>query len=241
MAVVTTIRTGPPAALRIEDLALAAANLGAVPLLAALVRGSPDGRDPLRGVVELVAVLGAIAAVATRNPGQERLDPDGLRGWLFAGPLLGGIGLVGADVSKHLGLDASWLLALLTFTAVVAAFAFGDRLPVLPEGRRRLLVTPFVLVAAGWFTGFVASLFEGLDLAELGRALFAGDPTMPGTPALAAIVVFAVLAGSATFYAMLVVAPRELAAPEPQPGVWLLRYAVFVVTAALGAGAVVLL
>jgi len=229
------------ASLRPEDVALAVANVAAVPLLSALGRGTGGSEPaPLLGAVELVAVLGAIGALATRSPERQPLNPDSLHGWLFAGPLLGGVGLVGADASDHLGMDASGVLGLLTFAAVVAAFVLGDRLPVLPESRRRLLVAPFILVASGWFTAFVSDLFDGLDLGELAGALF-GPGGSPELLAIAGIVGFAVVAGSAAFYAMLVVAPRELASPEPQPGVWLVRYVVFAVSAGIGAGGVVLL
>jgi hypothetical protein len=232
------------AALRVEDVAMALANLVAVPLLANVGVDADGavlvGRAPLLGLLELVAVLGAIAAVATRSPDRPPIAASSLHGWLFAGPLLGAVGIIGADASAHLGVDAGGVLGLLTLTAVVAAFVLGDRLPVIPEPRRRLLVAPLVLMAGTWFTGFVGQLLDGLDLRELGAALFeaGGSPELLG---LAGIVAFFLLAGSAAFYAMLVVAPRELAAPEPEPAVWLVRYLVFVVTAAVGAGGVVAL
>lgn len=214
-------------------------NVAAVPLLGALEGGS-DTRIPLLGLVELLAVVGAIAALATRSPQGEALEADSVRGWLFAGPLLGGVGLVGADASDHLGIDASGILGILTFAAVVAAFALGDRLPVLPEPRRRLLVTPFIVVASAWFTAFAGDLLDGLDLRELADVLF--DPaTSPELLSIGGIVAFAMLAGSGAFYAMLVVAPRELASPEPRPAVWFVRYVVFVVSAAIGVGGVTLL
>jgi len=225
--------------LRLEDLALAVVNVAAVPLLAAVGGTGSGSPAPLLGLIELVAVLGAIAALATRAPGSQPLDADGLHGWLFAGPLLGGVGLVGGDASDHLGIDASGALGLLTFGAVVGAFALGDRLPVLPEPRRRLLVTPFIIVASGWFTAFAGDLFDGLDLRDLARVLF-GPEGSPELVSIAGIVAFAILAGSAVFYAMLIVAPRELASREPQPRVWLVRYLVFVVSAAIGAGGAVL-
>jgi hypothetical protein len=47
--------------------------------------------------------------------------------------------------------------------------------------------------------------------------------------------------GSAAFYAGLIVAPRELASPEPRPVVWLLRYLVFLASAIIGGAGIVLL
>ncbi len=72
------------------------------------------------------------------------------------------------------------------------------------------------------------------------RDLLAGGPK-PGALAPGGILVAAFLIGSWVFYAMLVVAPRELAAPGPRPGVRVSRDLVLVVSALVGAGGAILL
>jgi hypothetical protein len=225
-----------PGTLRAEDLALAGWNLVALPVAAALGgEWSSSEPAPLLGLVELLAVVGAIVALATRTPDAPPLHPESFRGWAMAGPLIGGVALVGDSASDRLGLDVAGLLGPAAFIAIVAAFVLADRLPVLGEGRRRLLVAPFVFVAAGFFGEFMASLLDGLDLGELAGSLFGGAGGSE-VATIAGLVLFAVVAGSAAFYAMLVVAPRELASPEPRPVVWAIRFVLFLATSIIGVG-----
>jgi hypothetical protein len=224
--------------LRPEDVALAAWNLVAVPVGAAVAGGWSSGQPaPAIGLLQLAGLFGVVIALATRTPGASPLVPDGFRAWVLAGPLVGAVGIVGADTSDRLGLDLAEVMAPVALVATIAAFTLGHRLPVLDERWRRLLVAPFVFVCAGFFDSFVADLLDGLDLPGIARAAFGGSASDPQTAALGGIVLFGVLAGSAVFYAMLVLAPRELAAPEPRPAVWLVRFAVFAVSAFVGAGA----
>lgn len=219
--------------LRGEDLALAAWNLVSIPVGVAL-GGSWSGSDPdpVVGVIEVLAILGVIVAIGTRTATELPIHADSFRGWILAGPLVGATGLIGGNASDRLGLDLG-LLGAVTLLTIVGAFVFADRLPVLPELPRRLLTAPFILLAAAFFSDFIAGLLDGIDLGDLAAA--------PQQLGIAVLLGFALLAASAVFYAMLVVAPRELAAPEPNPGVWLKRFIVFVVTAVLGAGGWLLL
>jgi hypothetical protein len=230
----------PPATLRAEDLGLAAWNLLAVPI-GVVLGGSwfGGGNAPIIGIFEVVAILGVIVALATRVPDAPPLSTESFRGWALAGPLIGAVALIGGDAADRLGVDLA-ALGIAAFVSVFAAFVLAERLPVLPEIRRRLAVTPFILVAGGAFTDFVASLFDGIDPPAIVRELFAGSAA-PEALALGGILVVAILLGSAAFYAMLVVAPRELAAPEPRPGVWVARYTVFLVSALVGAGGSIVL
>jgi hypothetical protein len=192
------------------------------------------------GAVQLAALLGVVVALATRTPGASPLVPDGFRTWVLAGPLVGAVGIVGADTSDRLGADLASVMAPVALVATVAAFVFGDRLPVLDHRWRRLLVAPFIFVSAAFFDDFVASLLDGLDLSAVASAVFAGGASQPQVAAFGSILLFGLLAGSAAFYAMLVLAPRELAAPERYPAVWVVRFAIFVLTAFVGAGAAVI-
>ncbi len=87
------------------------------------------------------------------------------------------------------------------------------------------------------------SSLTGLDLIEQRvRDVFAGSSAAPGQLAIGLILGVALLAAAALFYAMLVMAPRELAAPEPQPGVWLaIGSCSFSLTAVIAAGGWLLL
>jgi hypothetical protein len=226
--------------LRGEDLALAGWNLVSIPVGVAL-GGSWSGSDPdpLVGIVELVAILGVIVAIGTRTPDAPPLQAEWFRGWILAGPLVGATGLIGSNASDRLGLDLG-ILGVLTLLTIVGAFVFADRLPVLPELHRRLLTAPFIFVTAGFFSDFIAGLLDDLDLDELAQALLSGSSTAPAQLWIAAFLGFALVAAAALFYAMLVMAPRELAAPEPNPRAWLTRFVLFLVTAVIGAGGWVL-
>jgi hypothetical protein len=221
---------------RVEDLALAAWNLVSIPVGVALA-GSWSGSDraPLVGLIEVLALGGMIVAVGTRTAGTPPIQAESFRGWLIAGPLIGAAGFIGANASDRLGLDLG-LLGAVTLLTIVGAFVFADRLPVLPELHRRLLTTPFVFLTAAFFTDIVAGVLDGMDLGDLARAVFVGSSAAPEQLMVAVIVGFALLLAAAVIYAMLIVAPRELAAPEPNPGVWVARFVVFVVSAAIGAG-----
>jgi hypothetical protein len=239
MGIVTGLLSRLP--LRGEDLGLAAWNLVSIPVGVA-IGGSWSGsdRDPLVGIIEVLAILGVIVAIATRTPEAPPLQADSFRGWILAGPLIGATSLIGSNASDRLGLDLG-ILGAVTLVSIVAAFVLADRLPVLPELQRRLLTAPFIFLTAGFFSDFMAGLLDGVDLADLAGSVFGGSSAPPEQVALAGFLLFALLAGSAAFYAMLVMAPRELSAPEPHPRVWLLRFLVFLVTAVLGAGGWVLL
>jgi hypothetical protein len=147
---------------------------------------------------------------------------------------------VGDEAGDNLSFDVS-LLGVVAFVAVVTAFVLADRLPVIPEWQRRVAVTPFLLITTSFFTSLVADLVDGVEILAIARALFDGSTAAPAVAGVGAILLTALLAGSATFYAMLVVAPRELAAPEPLARVWLVRFAVFVVSAVVGAAGIVVL
>jgi hypothetical protein len=239
MTALTTTESTRPPILRVEDVLLAVWNVIGVPLGVALTRGGEtDASSPLLGLLQAIAIVGVIVALATRTPDAPPLSTESFRGWALAGPLIGAVALVGDEAGDNLGFDVA-ILGLVAFGAVVAAFAAADRLPVLPEWQRRVAVAPFILVTSAFFTDFVADLFDGVDVTAIARALFDGSAAASELAAVSGFLVFALVAGSATFYAMLVIAPRELAAPEPLARVWLLRYLLFLGSALLGAAGVV--
>lgn len=221
-----------------EDLGLAAWNAAGVPLLAigsaAPVLRLGDAPDPFAGWVQLLAVIGALVAIATRPAGATpAFLPGALNGRVaFIGPLVGSIAFVAGSASTYLGLDIDGPVVGSAFLIIVAAMVFGDRLPTIDAGLRRAFLVPFLLVSAGIFDSFAAELLRDLNVAELIGAL-AVDETGFGIFLLGMLV-----AGLAAFYAALVVAPRALIAPELESGclLWPMRFVLYLVSALIGIG-----
>jgi hypothetical protein len=224
--------------LRAEDLLLAAWNAAGVPLVAtaglAPVISLGDAPDPVAGAVQLLAVLGAIVAVATRPTGSVAVaEPLGTDARLaFYGPLVGAVAFVSGSASAYLGLGIDGLIVGTSFMVITAAMVFGDRLPVIDAGLRRVLVVPFIAVCAGVFDGFAADILGDLDVPALIGALTV-DETGFGL-----FIVGMLVAALAAFYAALVVAPRMLVDPESIGGclTWPVRFVLYLVSAALGIG-----
>ena len=226
-----TIRQRLLRSIQVEDVVLAGL-LVLGPLLAGRSAdgGSGSGfldndHDALRGLIALLAGLGAIACLATRTPGQSTIDPqhpaasrpvDTEARFAFIGPLLGGIALVSGQGSRLLGIGDGGLLTALAFVVTVAAFVLADRLPVVSAPVRRALIAPFVLVCGAIFQEFISGLTRGVTAADL-----------------ATYGVLLIL-GAAVFYAMLIYAPRELADPDAEGHSWAVRFAVFIVFTGIG-------
>ncbi len=246
-------------ALQPEDLLLAVV-LVVLPLLGGSAGEPPPGFfedrvDVLGGFFAIAAAVGAIACMATRSPGDSPLDParpgtvagaprapravDIDARMALIGPYIGGVALVGAQGFEKLGIGGGDWLAGPAFIVAIGAFILADRLPVVRPRVRRALVTPFVLVAGGIFEGFTGDITRGLDLRAVVRDLTSGVnatgvPGEPGSVGLAVFVYGMVVAGTAVFYAMLVLAPRELAAPAGDGRRWVVRYLVFLVSLLAG-------
>lgn len=218
---------------RAEDLGLAA-WLGVVAPAGAAAAGPEIAEGPLAGLVMVGATLLAIVCLATRptdQPGLRTRD-DGEEvapRWILAGPLVGGTAIISSTGFDQLGVrdvDLSGFVLLVAIGALVA----NRWLPAVPATVRRLLVLPFTLVAGSFFTGLAASI---LDTVEVGDVLSA-----IGTPGwgITAFVLLMVVGGLAAFYAMLVVAPRQLADPEDAGVRWVLRFVLFLGASLLGIG-----
>jgi hypothetical protein len=221
-----------------EDLLLAAWNAVGVPLVGAgalaPLLGLGDEPDPIAGIVQLLAVLGAIVAIATRPSGEPlAAAPFGVQARLgFMGPLMGAIAFVAGSASAYLGLGIDAPVVGTAFVVFVAAVLLGDRLPVIDVGLRRVLLVPFILVCAGIFDAFAADLLRDVDIGQLISSLRVDDTGF-------GLFIFGmIVAGLAAFYASLVVAPRLLVDPAPAGGclVWPARFVLFLVSALLGIG-----
>jgi hypothetical protein len=223
-----------------EDVALVAWNAIGVPLVGStaaaplLALGEPP--TPAVGVVQLLAVIGAMVALATRPAGMAMPGfDDGDARYALLGPLIGAVAFIGGSASAHLGTDLDGPVIGLSFVVVVAAMVLHDRLPTVDPAMRRALVLPFILVCAGIFDAFAADLLRGVDVVELFRAAQI-DETGFGIFVLGMLV-----AALGTFYWMFVVAPRLFIAPEQAIGpvgclTWPLRFVLYLLSALLGIG-----
>jgi hypothetical protein len=144
------------------------------------------------------------------------------------GPLVGALLLV--TISGFTALGASTPAVYATLIAAAAGMiAIRFALPPLTILVRRVLVSPFVMVAGGLYWTFIESIV-GTPGASILRPNAALDPRN-AEPALLFLLAF-----SAVYYAMLVFAPRQIAEREGGVIEWLLRYAAFVVSIVLGIG-----
>ncbi len=136
--------------------------------------------------------------------------------------------LVGGSAFASVGLDPGAGIVFTMAAAVVLA-ALRGFLPPLPVAVRRGLITPFVLAAGGIFWSVVRAVTgdtnPGLDFGQLAGVL----PDIAFPLAL-------VTAGAAVYYAMLIYAPRQIAEREGGPVTWILRFALFLASLALGLG-----
>jgi hypothetical protein len=191
-----------------------------------------DPGRPLDGLLGIVAIAGAAVCLATGSTGAT--SGRGLGGSAAVGPFVGGLLLVALSTVSALELAEAAALAIAVAIAGLAVLA-RLRWPTLPTMVRRALVTPYVLVAGGLFWSAIGAVTSGGDLTAAIRQAAPSD-----IRAVIPIVGF-LLAFSAVFYAMLVFAPRQVAEREGGPIAWVVRYALFVASVALGAGWLLLL
>ena len=212
------------------------------PLLAVLVGGGEQGLStvfdegqPLRGLIWLVAVIGAFVVIGTRNV-EDAPDPRPLEERLgLYGPLFGGVLLVAGGATSGLGLEDGPGFGLAFIAMLVATVLAGfDRVGRLPRLTRVALVTPFILIASGIFAGTMADIGLGPDLLRDALDATAGATGLGEILASLALSLGLFLLVAAIFYPMLVIAPRTLVDGRVDGSSWLIRFAVFVVGSLLG-------
>jgi hypothetical protein len=215
--------------LQLEDAGLAIALLVAGPVARGLTGSSSEGFGHIvAAIISIVAAIGAIAALATRVPGESVIDDGhGPSRMSFIGPYVGGIGVVTAIGVGNTGVDFGGLAMAGAMGAAVVGAVFANRLPVVSRPTRRLMVAPFVFVASGIFESIIGDIAGGFagDLGGSGGGLLSSAGLTTAGFAVGLLVL-----ASAVFYAMLVFAPRELADPGTRPLAWVVRYLVFVAT-----------
>jgi len=218
---------------RAEDALLGLVNLVAPSTLHVGLDGSDDPNAGL-GLLLLLAVLGAVAAIGLRPSDQPTVAAGGVEAprIVLVGPLVGGLFLVGTLAGEQLGMADGSVIGGAGVVAAGLAAAGSAYLPVTSPGVRRALVTPLVLVGAGIFSSFAGEIIGGLDVPAMIR-----DAPAVGV-GFAVFVSVLLISGIGAFYAMFVAAPRALADPEASWWLWIPRFALFLVTALLGLGIV---
>jgi hypothetical protein len=216
--------------LRVEDLLLFAwLVVSPVVLPRTHSTGFASGSDPIGGLLDLAALCGAAACLTARRADASHTGLVGDRGFAYAiGPIFGAVAFAIDDSAARLGLAGSATLIPLALP-VVAAIAARLYLPPTTAAVRRALVTPFILAASGFFSGFLSGLTDLFDLGALGAAVSGGR----AGEALAVLGLG--LLGVLVFYVMLIYAPRQVADREGTPLGWALRFALFAVGLSRGA------
>jgi hypothetical protein len=188
-----------------------------------------DPGQPIEGLIRLAAVLGVLVCLAARQkPDAAGAPQRSLLNRGAVGPLVGALLLVTISGFSALGAPSAVVYAALLASAV-AVIAIRLALPPLSILVRRVLVSPFVMVAGGLYWTFIESVVGTPGATSLRRNA-ALDPRN------AEPVLLFLLAFSAVYYAMLVFAPRQIAEREGGIIEWLLRYAAFVASIVLGIG-----
>jgi hypothetical protein len=211
--------------------------------LAALVFGGGDlglsavfdDGEPVRGLIWLLAVIGALIVIGTRNveddPDRRSLDER----LALYGPLFGGLLFVAGGATSGLGLDDGPGIGLAFIALLVLTMLAGfERVGRLPRATRAVLVTPFILIASGIFAGTMADLGLGPDLLRDALDLAAGATGAGEIAASLAISLGLLLVIAGVFYPMLVIAPRTLVDGRVDGLSWLVRFVVFFVGSLLG-------
>jgi len=218
-------------AIRLEDVLLFGWVAFAEPLLTAGERtsGGEPATDPVLGILRLLALAAAGAAILTRTAG-EPIDHDEDPVPASIGPLIGGFAMVGFFSFEALGVDAPEWITGIAFVVPLVAVLARSRLPEVRFEVRRLLVTPYVMAAGGVFDDLVGNVGDLLDLRLLSELGTATDAERT----FGIFVLFLGVAFAAVYYAMLVLAPRRFILREGSPDTWLVRFGVFLASLAIG-------
>jgi len=219
---------------RVEDLLL----FGWLVLVQPLVFGrdagsgfrelSQDG-GVVAGAAYLAAAAGGFVCLATRSVGAEAVPIGTLRSPQSYAPLpfigaLAFITVMGLEQAKIADAEG----ALLPVAALMTGcLLLREKTPPLPAERRRALIAPFVLLAAGIFNGTMADVLGSVD---------AGDLFSGGAGSGEALLLAVLLPASLVYYLAFVFAPRQMAESEGSWPAWTLRYALYLAGALGGVG-----
>lgn len=213
---------------RLEDAALVGWLVLGVPLerfLAGPNAGDPLGTEPdaLSGLLWLAATILAIAVVATRSPGDPVIGFEDMSTPRSYAPLpfLLSLSIVAHTALTRLGVEGEALTGIIFIVTMVSYVAYAH-LPNLPRAVRRLMILPFIFIAATVFGGMVGDMADLFDF----RGLL-NDPTASASTFLGLLGLEVLFSGF--FYLAFILAPRMVAEAEGTWRAWLLRYLVFLI------------
>jgi hypothetical protein len=191
-------------------------------------KGPFETGQPLEGLLRIAAVLGVVACLAARRKVDSGSPPQlSLLNRASVGPFVGGLLLVTISGFTALGAPTAALYAVL-LVAAIGIIAIRVALPPVSVLVRRALVSPFVMVAGGlYWTVIEQVVTPGAASLRRSAPLDLRSVELP---------LFVLIAFSAIYYAMLIYAPRQIAEREGGIVEWLLRYAAFAASIALGIG-----
>ncbi len=219
---------------RFEDWLLALFVVFVAPVI--LSRGRSAGADlfgpgdPIQAAFRLASVLAALVCAASRTRGIGAASRS-FFSTAAVGPFSGALLLVGGSGAAALSLPGVAVEAY-AVAAIGLMAAARLALPPLSPVVRRVLVTPFILVAGGLFWSAIDAVFAGpLVSGGAGGLTVSALQSLVSSPAFLFLVAF-----SGVYYAMLVYAPRQVADPEGGALAWTVRYAMFLAGVVLGVG-----
>lgn len=220
--------------LRVEDLLLFG-WLGLVQPLAFSGDGSgfsqlsQDGGTGA-GLAYLAAAAGGLLCLGTRSLG-ETVVPIGTLASpqsYAALPFIGALAFFAVMGLERVGIADAEAALLPVAALITGCLLLRERTPLLAPRRRRALVTPFILLAAGIFNGSMAGVLGGVD---------AGEVFSSGLGGGAGLFLVAVLVPvSLVYYLAFVFAPRQVAEREGSWPAWALRYGLYLAGAVGGVG-----
>jgi hypothetical protein len=215
---------------RVEDLLVTGWVAIASPILFKVGgdKGPFETGQPLEGLLRIAAVLGVVACLAARRKVDPGSPPQlSLLNRASVGPFVGGLLLVTISGFTALGAPTAAVYAVL-LVAAIGIIAIRVALPPVSVLVRRALVSPFVMVAGGlYWTVIEQVVTPGAASLRRSAPLDLRSVELP---------LFVLIAFSAIYYAMLIYAPRQIAEREGGIVEWLLRYAAFAASIALGIG-----
>jgi hypothetical protein len=215
---------------RVEDLLVTGWVAIASPILFKVGgdKGPFETGQPLEGLLRIAAVLGVVACLAARRKVDPGSPPQlSLLNRASVGPFVGGLLLVTISGFTALGAPTVAVYAVL-LVAAIGIIAIRVALPPVSVVVRRALVSPFVMVAGGlYWTVIEQVVTPGAASLRRSAPLDLRSVELP---------LFGLIAFSAIYYAMLIYAPRQIAEREGGIVEWLLRYAAFAASIALGIG-----
>jgi len=184
-----------------------------------------DSGRPVDGVLDLIAVFGAVICLMCRD--SKLGDTKSPTETALMGPFLGGLLLISISGVTALSLE-SWVDMIFIGILIISSILIRVILPPVSTVTRRALITPYTFVTGSLFWRILEEVTLGGQVGIQLRSLLFSD-----FQAVEFFVGF-LLAFSAVFYTMLIFAPRRVVEPEGDVIAWIIRYILFAISIVLG-------